>query len=73
VAIARLEGHVGGGFAFAKDAVIAVSASTAVPRATNLEGNAPSPSTRGPKPKLAVVWDALAERPSWQKVFGVKG
>jgi hypothetical protein len=73
VAIARLEGHVGGGFVFAKDAVPAVPASTAVPRATHSEGIVPTPSTTGPKPKLAVVWDALTERPSWQKVFGVKG
>jgi hypothetical protein len=71
VAIARLEGHVGGGFAFVKDAV-SVPASTAMPRATNLEEIAPTPSTTGAKPKLAVVWDALAERPSWKKVFGVK-
>ncbi|KAI0257113.1 hypothetical protein BJV78DRAFT_1160327 [Lactifluus subvellereus] len=69
VAIARLEEHVGGGFAFTKDAVPAVPAAS-VPRTTSSEGTAPAPPL---EPKLAVLWDALAGRPSWQKVFDVKG
>jgi hypothetical protein len=74
VAIARLEEHVGGGFVFTKNALPVVPASAAVPRTTSLEGKAPTPPTTGPKSKLVVLWDTLAERPSWQKVFGgVKG
>ncbi|KAH9964301.1 hypothetical protein BC827DRAFT_1190488 [Russula dissimulans] len=66
-AIARLEEHVGGGFTFTKD----VPASA--PWATGQDGLAPASTTPGPKPKLAVLWDALASRPSWKKVFGVEG
>jgi hypothetical protein len=63
MAMARLEEHVGGGFAFAKDVVLPLS----------LDGSGPAPTTTAAKAKLAVVWDALASRPSWQKVFGVEG
>ena len=64
VAIARLEEHVGGGFAFAKDVVLPLPAA---------DGSGPGPTTTATKAKLAVLWDALASRPSWQKVFGVEG
>lgn len=73
VAVARLEEHVGGGFAFAKDAVPAVPASASMPRTTSSQGTAPAPPKTAPESKLALLWDALAVRPSWQKVFGVKG
>jgi hypothetical protein len=73
VAIARLEEHIGAGFAFAKDAVPVVPALAAVPRTTSSDGTTSAPPTTGPKPKLAVIWDALTERPSLQTVFGVKG
>ncbi|KAH9178693.1 hypothetical protein EDB89DRAFT_1927998 [Lactarius sanguifluus] len=69
-AISRLEAHVGGGFTLAKDAV------TAVPAMAPRSGSNPAtPATaiEPPKPKLAVLWDTLTERPSWQKVFGVRG
>lgn len=66
VAMARLEGHVGGGFAFAKDAVLPLPGAS-------LDGSGLTPTTTAAKAKLAVVWDALASRPSWQKVFGVEG
>jgi hypothetical protein len=67
VAMARLEEHVGGGFAFAKDVVLPLPG-------TSLDGSGLAPSTTtAAKAKLAVVWDALASRPSWQKVFGVEG
>ena len=65
-AIARLEEHVGGGFAFAKDVVIPLPGATT-------DGSVPAPTTTAAKAKLAVLWDALASRPSWQKVFGVEG
>lgn len=68
-AISKLEGHVGGGFALAKDTVPAVPVA---PR----PGSNPTTSattTKPPTAKLAILWDALSERPSWQKVFGVKG
>jgi len=65
-AIARLEEHVGGGFAFAKDVVLPLPG-------VSLDGSGPAPTTTtAAKAKLAVVWDALASRPSWQKVFGVE-
>ncbi|KAH9046249.1 hypothetical protein EDB84DRAFT_1466864 [Lactarius hengduanensis] len=68
-AISRLEAHVGGGFTLAKDAVTAVPATA--PRSSS---NPVTPATATePKPKLAVLWDTLTERPSWQKVFGVRG
>ncbi|KAI9509084.1 hypothetical protein F5148DRAFT_1190243 [Russula earlei] len=67
VAIARLEEHVGGGFAFTKD-VPSLPASASP--TTSSEGPPPAPAATGPRPKLAVLWDALASRPSWQKVFG---
>ena len=73
-AISRLEEHVGGGFALAKDAV--PRAVPAVPAAASRSSSnpvTPVTATEPPKPKLAVLWDALTERPSWQKVFGVKG
>jgi glutathione S-transferase len=66
-AISKLEEHVGGGFALAKGAAPAVSA-----------GPRPNPITSGTATetptaaKLVVLWDALSERPSWQKAFGVK-
>lgn len=67
-AISRLEAHVGGGFTLAKDAVTAVPATA--PRSSS---NPVTPVTAtDPKPKLAVLWDTLTERPSWQKVFGVR-
>jgi len=69
-AISRLEEHVGGGFALAKDAV------TAVPTTPRASSN-PTTSATATEPltttKLAVLWDTLTERLSWQKVFGVKG
>ncbi|KAF8506674.1 hypothetical protein F5888DRAFT_1791086 [Russula emetica] len=66
MAMARLEEHVGGGFAFAKDVVLPLPGAS-------LDGSGPAPTTTAAKAKLAVVWDALASRPSWQKVFGVEG
>lgn len=65
VATARIEEHVGGGFAFAKDVVIPLPAA-------GLDGSGPGPTTTVTRAKLAVLWDALASRPSWQKVFGVE-
>lgn len=66
VAIARIEEHVGGGFAFAKDVVLPLPG-------TGLDGAGAVPTTTAAKAKLAVVWDALASRPSWQNVFSVEG
>jgi len=67
VAMARLEEHVGGGFAFAKDVVLPLPGAS-------LDGpGGPAPTATAAKAKLAVVWDALASRPSWQKVFSVEG
>ena len=68
-AISKLEGHIGGGFALAKEDAVP-AAGTAGPRASS---NPMTSATVGepPKSKLAVLWDALAERLSWQKVFGV--
>jgi hypothetical protein len=67
VAMGRLEEHVGGGFAFAKDIVLPLPGAS-------LDGPGPAPTTTtAAKAKLAVVWDVLASRPSWQKVFGVEG
>ncbi len=66
VAMARLEEHVGGGFAFAKDVVLPLPG-------PSLDGSGPAPTTTAAKAKLAVVWDALASRPSWRKVFGDEG
>jgi hypothetical protein len=66
MAMARLEEHVGGGFAFAKDVVLPLAGAS-------LDGAGVAPTTTAAKAKLAVVWDALASRPSWQKVFGVEG
>jgi glutathione S-transferase len=65
MAIGRIEEHVGGGFAFAKDVVLPLPAA-------GLDGSGPAPTTTVVKAKLAVLWDALASRPSWQKVFGVE-
>jgi len=65
-AIARLEEHVGGGFTFAKLEEVPASA----PRVTGLDGPVPASTTSGRKPKLAVLWDALASRSSWKGVFG---
>ena len=67
--ISRLEEHVGGGFALAKDAVPAVPTTPRPSSNAATSATATEPSTT----KLAVLWDALAERPCWQKVFGVKG
>jgi hypothetical protein len=61
--MARLEEHVGGGFAFAKEVVLPLPG-------VSLDG---APTTTAATAKLAVVWDALGSRPSWQKVFGVEG
>jgi hypothetical protein len=66
MAMARIEEHVGGGFAFAKDVVLPLPGAS-------LDGPGVAPTTTAAKAKLAVVWDALASRPSWQKVFGVEG
>jgi len=68
-AISKLEEHVGGGFALAKDTV------PAVPAAPRPSSNTPTSTTatKPPTAKLAILWDALSERPSWQRVFGVKG
>jgi hypothetical protein len=66
VAVARLEEHVGGGFAFTKEVVLPLPT-------TGSDGSGPAPTTTAVKAKLAVLWDALALRPSWQKVFGVEG
>jgi hypothetical protein len=65
VAMARLEEHVGGGFAFAKDVALPLPGAS-------LDGSELAPTATAAKAKLAVVWDALASRPSWQKVFGVE-
>jgi glutathione S-transferase len=68
-AISRLEEYIGGGFALAKeDAVPAVSAAAPRPSSNPVTS---AKGTEPPKSKLAVLWDALTERPSWQKVFGV--
>jgi len=69
VAIARLEEHVGGGFALAKD--VAPPQPVSAPRTTSSDGPAAASTATAPKSKLAVLWDALAARSSWQKVFGV--
>ncbi|KAH9081630.1 hypothetical protein EDB83DRAFT_2333937 [Lactarius deliciosus] len=69
-AISKLEVHVGGGFTLAKDAVTAVPATT--PRSSSNPVTSAT-ATEPPKPKLAVLWDTLTERPSWQKVFVVRG
>jgi hypothetical protein len=67
-AMSKLEEHVGGGFVLAKGVVPAVPA-----------GPRPNPITSGTATetptaaKLVVLWDALSERPSWQKAFGVEG
>jgi len=72
VAIARLEEHVGGGFALAKD--VAPPQLAPVPRSMGSEGGpAPASTATAPKSKLAVLWDALAARPSWQKVLNDLG
>ncbi|KAI0275089.1 hypothetical protein BC834DRAFT_850983 [Gloeopeniophorella convolvens] len=63
-AIAKLEAHVGGGFTFAKDA-----APTAGLLGTGSDPTTPTLAATAPKSKLAVLWDALKERPSWQRVF----
>jgi len=68
-AISRLEEHIGGGFALAKEAAVP-AAGTAAPRSSS-NPMASATATEPPKSKLAVLWDALAERPSWQKVFGL--
>jgi len=65
-AIARLEEHVGGGFTFTKDVP------ESAPRTTGLVGPVPTSTAEGRKPKLVVLWDALASRPSWKRVFGVE-
>jgi len=65
-AIARLEEHVGGGFTFTKDVP------ESAPRTTGLDGPVPTSTAEGRKPKLVVLWDALASRPSWKRVFGVE-
>jgi len=70
-AIARLEEHVGGGFALAKDVISPLPASA--PRIIGPDEPAPAQPTLASKSKLAVLWDAVAARPSWQKVFGVEG
>jgi hypothetical protein len=67
-AIARLEEHVGGRAAFTKD-VVTASAS----RTTDSDGSATAPTTTASRPRLAVLWDALATRSSWQQVFGADG
>ena len=66
VAMARVEEHVGGGFSFAKDVVLPLPGMT-------VDGSGPAPTATAAKAKLAVVWDALASRPSWQRAFGVEG
>jgi len=71
VAIARLEEHVGGGFALAKD--VAPPQLAPVPRSMGSEGPAPASTASAPKSKLAVLWDALAARTSWQKVLSNLG
>ena len=68
-AISKLEGHVGGGFTLAKDTVPTVPAA---PRPSSNPATSAT-ATKPPTAKLAILWDALSERPSWQKVFGVKG
>ncbi|KAI0308231.1 hypothetical protein B0F90DRAFT_1681198 [Multifurca ochricompacta] len=71
VAMSRLEEHVGGGFAFAKEGVS--EAPTAAGATTSSDGSTPALATTGSKSKLAALWDALAGRPSWQNVFGIRG
>jgi hypothetical protein len=67
VAIARLEERVGGGFALAKDVAPPQPASAS--RTMDPDGPAPASTATAPKSKLAVLWDTLAARSSWQKVF----
>jgi hypothetical protein len=69
-AISKLEEHVGGGFALAKDTVPAAVPATPRPSSSITTS---ATATEPPTTKLAILWDALIERLSWQKVFGVKG
>lgn len=68
-AISKLEEHIGGGFALAKDAAVPALLAAAPRPSSNPVASATA--AEPPKSKLAVLWDALTERPSWQKVFGV--
>lgn len=65
-AISRLEEHVGGGFALTKVAVPPAVPTTPRPNPIT-SGTATETATAA---KLAILWDALSERLSWQKVFG---
>ncbi|KAI0296168.1 hypothetical protein BC826DRAFT_908571 [Russula brevipes] len=67
-AIARLEEYVGGRAAFTKDMVTASAT-----RTMDSDGSATAPTTTTSRPRLAVLWDALATRSSWQQVFGADG
>lgn len=69
VAIARLEEHVGGGFGLAKD--VAPPQPVSAPRTTGSDEPVAASTATAPNSKLAVLWDVLAARSSWQKVFGV--
>lgn len=69
-AISKLEEHVGGGFALAKGAV---PAAPATPRPSSNPITSGTATETATAAKLAVLWDVLSERPSWQKVFGVLG
>lgn len=66
VAIAKLEEHVGGGFALPKDTVAPGA------RATGSEAATPTQAATAPAAKLAVIWDTVKERPSWQKILGTR-
>lgn len=68
-AISSLEEHIGGGFALPKEEAIPAVAAAAPRPSSNPMISATG--TELPKSKLAVFWDALTERSSWQKVFGV--
>ncbi|KAI0068221.1 hypothetical protein BV25DRAFT_539045 [Artomyces pyxidatus] len=64
VAITRLEQHIGGGFTLPKDTVPVVG------QTAGSEATTPTQAAAAPVAKLAVVWDAVKERPSWKKVYG---
>ena len=61
-ALAKIEAHIGDGFALPKDFSIAEARRRAGIPATNAE-----PTER--QAKLAAFWDAMKERASWQKVY----
>lgn len=63
-AIRKIEKNVGGGFSLPRAFITPPSP------AQDGSTDATTPTQPVPQAKLAIIWDAIKERPSWSKIYG---